>query len=569
MQQDFSQLYWGKVMPALERLFDELAPPHELLRIEKLEIDLGLISSQTLLSATFIDQLLEQLTAAIAAALEKNTNQAIRSPLRLGLFELWLYFLENGSLPGNALLPDSTSEWHRQVLDTLGLEADAIERLHQLLQKQTTAFERLILQYDQNFLLQITRLFTGHRHDDLPNFIQHWAKRTVTLLYPPLQLGSQTDTLGTLEIPGHAREEIIIQQIQTNIPALRRDAAWPQRFRNWLRQHDATFRDKTPAQLQRQLENELWHRALQEVILLRKKSGTVELLTQLILHPGLAHWQPLFKVELSSGKWKEAGITPQVIQAIKRSLAAASFAIKSSVKHPQPGTDKNQAGQEIKPNTALEKSSLPASPTMAFLDQPSLASNLGGEAEKQDFTLPDTNSRKSFLPQASKETAFFVKNAGVVLLHAFLPRFFQRLELCEDGFFKTSWHQQKALYLLHYLATKTLQVPEYELVLPKFVCGIPLNQPLDHSILLSEAEQMECENLLATVIEHWNALGSVSPDSLREGFLQRDGLLEKRPAGWFLQVESNTIDLLLNRLPWNLSLMKLPWMEEILRIDWH
>jgi hypothetical protein len=91
---------------------------------------------------------------------------------------------------------------------------------------------------------------------------------------------------------------------------------------------------------------------------------------------------------------------------------------------------------------------------------------------------------------------------------------------------------------------------------------------LDHSIHISSAEQAEADHLLAAVIEHWGALGTASPDGLREGFLQREGKLEKRQSGWFLHIENKTLDILLDRLPWNLSLLKLPWMEEILKVEW-
>ena len=108
----------------------------------------------------------------------------------------------------------------------------------------------------------------------------------------------------------------------------------------------------------------------------------------------------------------------------------------------------------------------------------------------------------------------------------------------------------------------------YQLILPKVLCGLPLNLPLDYSIQISPAEQAEADHLLSAVIEHWGALGSTSPGGLREGFLQREGKLEKRQSGWLLHIESKTLDILLDRLPWNLSLLKLPWMEEVLKVEW-
>lgn len=567
MQQDLSGLYWERIVPALERLFDELAPPHELIRIDKLEIDLGRISQETLLSVSFIDQLLEQLSVAIVQALEKkNTALATRSPLRLGLFELWLHFLENGTLSAHSLVPDSIPQWHRHILDTLALEANAVERLHQLFLKQPLAFERLILQYDQVFLLQIARLFTGHRHDELPILIHRWAERIAHLLHSLVHLLDKPDRAEVSKQLLKIDAETLGRHLQRSIPALQKDSSWPQRFSNWLRQYSTPIQGKTPQQLQRQLETELWSQALRELVLQRKKLGTVELATQLIQSPLLLHWQAMLTKELSASKWEESGISPKVIQEIKKSLGTFKPTITPSPT--LPGAKENSTRSEFERPSDPEEKPFTGLPETIFLTQDAALANMRGETKREDLSEFGPGSRNSFLPSGTKETMFFIKNAGIVLVHTFLPRFFQRLEICEGSAFKTSWHQQKALYLLHYLATKTGQVPEFELVLPKFICGLPLNLPLDIAIQLSKDEQTECENLLEALIEHWGALGSTSPDGLREGFLQRDGRLEKRPSGWFLQVETNTIDLLLDRLPWNLSLIKLPWMEEMLRIEW-
>jgi hypothetical protein len=128
--------------------------------------------------------------------------------------------------------------------------------------------------------------------------------------------------------------------------------------------------------------------------------------------------------------------------------------------------------------------------------------------------------------------------------------------------------RQQAISLIHYLATGQGQTPEYQLLLPKFLCGMPLNMPLDHFMDLTPESRSEAENLLKAVISHWCALKKTSPDGLRESFLQRPGKLEKRQSGRYLQIERHTLDILLDHLPWNLSMVKLPWMQEMLRVEW-
>ena len=166
--------------------------------------------------------------------------------------------------------------------------------------------------------------------------------------------------------------------------------------------------------------------------------------------------------------------------------------------------------------------------------------------------------------------AIFLMQAGLVLLHPFYSALFNKLDLLTpDNTFKHEEHLWQALAILHFVATgQTEAQAEYALVLPKLLCGVPVNLPIPLGTRLSARAQEETEHMMQAAIAHWEALGSVSPDGLREGFLQRPGKLSKRDSGWLLQVETNTIDFLLDRLPWNLSVVKLPWMKEFLRVEW-
>ncbi len=167
-------------------------------------------------------------------------------------------------------------------------------------------------------------------------------------------------------------------------------------------------------------------------------------------------------------------------------------------------------------------------------------------------------------------SAHFVKNAGIVLLHPFFQPFFQALDLMKDRkTFKNEKARHRAIHLLEYLATKSEQLPEYKLVLPKHLCGLFLEVPVERNIKLKKEEKEEVEKLLSAVIEHWDALKATSPDGLRQGFLQRDGKLELRESGWYLMVERKTIDILINRMPWGINNIHLPWMPELLKVEWN
>ena len=156
-----------------------------------------------------------------------------------------------------------------------------------------------------------------------------------------------------------------------------------------------------------------------------------------------------------------------------------------------------------------------------------------------------------------------------MLLHPFLAAYLRKIGLVDDDAFGDDVAQQTAIYLLHYLATGQRSAPEYELVLPKLLCGWCLEDAIAPDIPLTEDALTEAENLLQTVINYWDALKNTSPDGLREGFLQRDGkLIRIDGQGWKLQVEQMAIDVLLTRLPWGVSMVKLPWMDELLTVEW-
>ena len=106
-------------------------------------------------------------------------------------------------------------------------------------------------------------------------------------------------------------------------------------------------------------------------------------------------------------------------------------------------------------------------------------------------------------------------------------------------------------------------------MIAKVLCAWPLREPVDSAIVLQADELDEADGLLIAAIQRWEKLKSTTPAALRETFLQRNGKLYYKNDSLRLQVESaGAIDILLDHLPWNLSLLKLPWMKDILRVDW-
>ncbi len=166
------------------------------------------------------------------------------------------------------------------------------------------------------------------------------------------------------------------------------------------------------------------------------------------------------------------------------------------------------------------------------------------------------------------EEGVFIVNAGAVLLHPFLKSLFNRLGLINGSLFIDGHAQETSLYMIHYLGTGQIEAKEFELTLAKVLCAYPLEKPVEQVVTFPPGFTLEAEMLLEAAIGQWEKLKNTSVAGLREGFLQRPGKLFSRNGNLFLQVEKSSIDILLDYLPWNLSMVMLPWMKDILRVEW-
>ncbi len=193
-------------------------------------------------------------------------------------------------------------------------------------------------------------------------------------------------------------------------------------------------------------------------------------------------------------------------------------------------------------------------------------SHASDNAETENTSVSSENSESPEKAHGLKE--WYLQHAGIILLHPFLAQFFGNTGLVKNGKFRDAEAKTAAVHLLNYLVTGECGMPEYALLLPKVLCGIPLEMPVPAEVDLEEDWLNEADHLLEAVVEQWEALGSVSAGSLREGFLERPGKLTHTGNGWLLQVEQQTLDVLLDRLPWGLSVIKLPWMKEMMKVEW-
>ena len=176
-------------------------------------------------------------------------------------------------------------------------------------------------------------------------------------------------------------------------------------------------------------------------------------------------------------------------------------------------------------------------------------------------------------PEEAGGEPLYIDNAGLALAGAFLPHLFRSLDMLgqnEAGATQLRDHDtaSRAVHLLQYLVDGRCSAPEPLLVLNKIMCGMPVGAPVAREIEPSERERELCDGLLAAMITRWEIIQDSSVAALRETFLQRDGRLVRKGEGWELRVERKTLDVLVDRVPWNASLIFNAWMPYPLHVTW-
>jgi hypothetical protein len=185
-------------------------------------------------------------------------------------------------------------------------------------------------------------------------------------------------------------------------------------------------------------------------------------------------------------------------------------------------------------------------------------------------TLPAAEPRQPAAPKTVD--AQLVPLAGLVLLHPYLPRFLGGCGLLDGaGRAIANMHLPRACAVLHTLACGAAggEAAEHQLPLVKLLLGRAPDEPLTAALPRPDASDLaEIDALLAAVRGHWKALGNTSAEGLRLSFLQRRGLLRPADGAWQLNLQTESFDLLLDLLPWAISLVKLPWMARPLMVEW-
>ena len=162
----------------------------------------------------------------------------------------------------------------------------------------------------------------------------------------------------------------------------------------------------------------------------------------------------------------------------------------------------------------------------------------------------------------------FVSNAGISLIAVYLPSLFDKLNLLKDGVFENRNNENRAALLINYISYKKTEAYEFNLQLNKILCGIPINETLPKEIKISKLEVDEIDLLLESVIKNWTEIKNTSVEGLRTAFLEREGILYDKGNSYQLKVDRKPHDIILETLPWSISIIKYNWMKKPIYVEW-
>lgn len=167
-----------------------------------------------------------------------------------------------------------------------------------------------------------------------------------------------------------------------------------------------------------------------------------------------------------------------------------------------------------------------------------------------------------------------VRNAGMLLVHPFLPRVFQRAGYMDETNvkFKDRTSKVRAVFLLQYLVYgEEREYPETELLLNKILVGKEPGFPLPRRCPLTRQETELIDSLMSGVKNMWTKVAHTGDPALRQSFFQREASMSSKgenPVRWKVKVMEKAYDVLLDTLPWPMGMVRHPWMNDIIEINW-
>jgi hypothetical protein len=161
LQNRIAEVFYDKIQPEIEKLLNEKFDKNHFASIDKLDIDIGLISEknweQELLDNT-LRKLKTELSVTDKLEIKQDDSQSENA------FNSFMYFLENGFFPWNNRFESVT-----ELESALVIGSNFIARLKELIRISDHAAARLTYQFSSHFRFGIIDAFSSDRKYMLRN----------------------------------------------------------------------------------------------------------------------------------------------------------------------------------------------------------------------------------------------------------------------------------------------------------------------------------------------------------------------------------------------------------------
>lgn len=545
LQSRFRDLYYQQLLPAIEAELNEVSSNEDVVVIDQLELDLGELENLDQIDSELIQkciqQIREQLTVVRSYGSTNKTEGDVVSDANIRIegrkenldityFKALVFFLENGYLPWKIV--SNFSENH---------EESRVKRLIvHIIQHEPQKFYSYVRRNASRTKVQL-RLYNHLTTEQIEQIVQHEKVMNFTL--------SRVEVNELLEE---------ISAVVTNQPLRdqsKKAILWAVYvlFTTTGITENVTHRSVLPTLVE---------------LVIREQKLSINF-WEFVLNVAQKYFSlsiPALKKQLN-----KIGLTEQLIETISDILK------EKPLVSPKSSREKAVAINEWiikKKNILVIQNVIPlikgdleelftqyAKQVVSKKDSVEIEDYVNTEKDEE---LVHEEQERLTIP----EEGISVENGGLVILWPYLTTLFDHLEWLDQEGNILEEALPKALSLTHYLIFGHEEEDESLLILNKLLLGIDLEDPMTNSYRLTDIEKEEADGLIQAVINNWSAIGNVSVDGFRGSFLVRPGIIYDREEMYHLIVERKAFDILMDQLPWSISIVRLRWMEKLLSVTW-
>lgn len=172
VQNEIRDLFYEKLLPKIEGLFDEISQSRYTISIEKLDIDCGKLNNKSWKEELVTDTLRH---LKLELLVQHKKEIIVTDQESSDSFQSFLYFLNKGHLPWNNRI-DSIRDLEEQITDRFPLSERNLYRLRELFINKFNAIERMLYSFSDHFSQNILERLAGNKKNILDHILAGLAK---------------------------------------------------------------------------------------------------------------------------------------------------------------------------------------------------------------------------------------------------------------------------------------------------------------------------------------------------------------------------------------------------------